>query len=208
MLYMKKLVIAIVTAFVLWFVMFSPHTAPHLNFWLAMSLSAMLLVGLSVWFGKRQVLHSLWFSWRDLGLGMVSAAALWGVFWLGNYFSNLLFDFAQGQVGSVYAMKDGNNQIVISVALLLLIGPAEEIFWHGYVQNTISQKLPSLLVVLCTALIYSLVHLPSLNFMLIMAALVCGLFWSLLFYFNKNLLTVIVSHAVWDVSVFVLFPIS
>lgn len=205
---MKKLVIAIVTASVLWFVMFSPLTAPHLNFWVAMSLSATLLVGFSVWFGKRQILSLLWFSWRDLGLGVVSAALLWGVFWLGNFFSNLLFDFAQGQVGSVYAMKDGNNQTVIAIALLLLIGPAEEIFWHGYVQNTLSQKIPSLWVVACTALIYSLVHLPSLNFMLIMAALVCGLFWSLLFYYNKNMLTVIVSHAVWDVSVFVLFPIS
>lgn len=205
---MKKLVVAIVTAFVLWFLMFSPLTAGYVNFWLAMSLSATLLVGFSVWFGKRQILSSLWFSWRDLGLGVVSAALLWGVFWLGNFFSNLLFDFAQGQVGSVYAMKDGNNQTVIAIALLLLIGPAEEIFWHGYVQNTLSQKIPSLWVVVCTALIYSLVHLPSLNFMLIMAAFVCGLFWSAIYYYNRNLLTVLVSHALWDVSVFVLFPIS
>lgn len=205
---MKKLVIAIVTASVLWFVMFSPLTAPHLNFWVAMSLSATLLVGFSVWFGKRQILSSLWFSWRDLGLGVVSAALLWGVFWLGNYFSNLLFDFAQGQVAGVYAMKTGENQLVIALLLLFVIGPAEEIFWHGLVQSELTKKIPSPWVIVVTTLIYSLVHLPSLNFMLIMAAFVCGLFWSTMYYYNRNLLTVIVSHALWDVSVFVLFPIS
>jgi membrane protease YdiL (CAAX protease family) len=44
--------------------------------------------------------------------------------------------------------------------------------------------------------------------MLIMAALVCGAFWGLLYMLNKNLLTVLVSHALWDVAVFILFPIS
>jgi len=52
-----------------------------------------------------------------------------------------------------------------------------------------------------------LVHIWSFNFMLIMSALVCGIFWGLLYKYNKNLVTLIVSHALWDVSVFVLFPI-
>ena len=141
-------------------------------------------------------------------MGVGSAAVLWGVFWLGNYFSNLLFDFAQGQVAGVYAMKTGENQLVIALLLLFVIGPAEEFFWHGLVQSELTKKIPSPWVIVVTTLIYSLVHLPSLNFMLIMAAFVCGLFWSTIYYYNRNLLTVVVSHALWDVSVFVLFPIS
>ena len=205
---MKKLVIAIVAAFVLWFVMFSPLTAGYLNFWLTMSLSALVLTVMALAMRGRQIIGSLHFSWMDLALGVGSAAVLWGVFWLGNYFSNLLFDFAQGQVAGVYAMKTGENQLVIALVLLFVIGPAEEIFWHGLVQSELTKKIPSPWVIVVTTLIYSLVHLPSLNFMLIMAAFVCGLFWSTMYYYNRNLLTVIVSHALWDVSVFVLFPIS
>jgi membrane protease YdiL (CAAX protease family) len=205
---MKKLVIAIVAAFVLWFVMFSPLTAGNLNFWLTMSLSAVVLTVMALAMRGRQIIGSLHFSWRDLALGVGSAAVLWGVFWLGNYFSNLLFDFAQGQVAGVYAMKTGENQLVIALLLLFVIGPAEEIFWHGLVQSELTKKIPSPWVIVVTTLIYSLVHLPSLNFLLIMAAFVCGLFWSAIYYYNRNLLTVIVSHALWDVSVFVLFPIS
>lgn len=204
----KRLIIAIVTAFVLWFVMFAPITATKFDFWITMPISAALLTILSFLFAKLLIIGNIHFSWKDIALGVVSAAVLWGVFWLGNYFSNLLFDFAQGQVASVYDIKNGENQLFISLALLLLIGPAEEIFWHGFVQNELSKKIPSPWVIVITALIYSAVHIPSLNFMLIMAALVCGLFWSALYYYNRNLLTVIVSHALWDVSVFILFPIS
>ncbi|MGB4415561.1 MAG: CPBP family glutamic-type intramembrane protease [Paludibacter sp.] len=37
--------------------------------------------------------------------------------------------------------------------------------------------------------------------------MVCGIFWGLLYKYNKNLVTLIISHAVWDVSVLILFPI-
>ena len=205
---MKNLVFAIVAAFVLWFVMFSPLTAGHLNFWLMMSLSAVLLTAMALAMRGRQIIGSMRFSWRNLAIGGGSAAALWGVFWLGNYFSNLLFDFAQGQVAGVYAMRTGKNQLVIAMLLLFVIGPAEEIFWHGLVQSELTKKIPSPWVIIVTTLIYCSVHLPSLNFMLIMAAFVCGLFWSAMYYYNRNLLTVVVSHALWDVSVFVLFPFS
>ena len=205
---MKKLVIAIVTAFVLWFLMFSPLTAGYVNFWLAMSLSAVVLTAMAFAMRGRLIVGSMRFSWRDLAIGVCSAAVLWGVFWLGNFLSVRMFDFAQGQVANVYAMKTGENQLIIGVLLLFVIGPAEEIFWHGLVQSELTKKIASPWVIVVTTLIYSLVHLPSLNLMLIMAAFVCGLFWSTMYYYNRNLLTVVVSHALWDVSVFVLFPIS
>ncbi len=205
---MKKLVIAIVTAFVLWFLMFSPLTAGYVNFWLTMSLAAVVLTAMAFAMRGRLIISSMGFSWRDLAIGVGSAAVLWGVFWLGNFLSVRMFDFAQGQVAGVYAMKTGENQLIIGMLLLFVIGPAEEIFWHGLVQSELTKKIPSPWVIVVTTLIYSLVHLPSLNFMLIMAAFVCGLFWSTMYYYNRNLLTVLVSHALWDVSVFVLFPIS
>ena len=205
---MKKLVVPIVVAFVLWFVMFSPQTSGLLNFWLAMSISAVVLTTLSFAIDGKEVRDSIRFSWKDLAIGVVSAAVLWGIFWVGNFVSTKIFDFASGQIGSVYAMKDGENQTLIAILLLLLIGPAEEIFWHGFVQRNFSKKYGFLLTVGLTTLIYSVVHLPSLNFMLIMSAMVCGAFWGTLYYCNKNLLTTIVSHALWDCAVFIVFPIS
>ncbi|MBN1463338.1 MAG: CPBP family intramembrane metalloprotease [Paludibacteraceae bacterium] len=203
---MKKLLVSIVIAAVLWFVMFSPWTAPMLNFWKVMSVSATLLIALSVWFGK-DFNKQFQIASKDIALGLASAVVLWFVFYLGDYFSSLLFDFAKPQVGSIYQMKEGENPLFLGLLLAFLVGPAEEIFWRGYVQRTMSTKYGDWTALIVTTLVYALVHIWSFNFMLIMAALVCGAFWGLLYKYTKNMVTLIISHAVWDVLVFILFPI-
>lgn len=203
---MKKLLVSIVIAALLWFVMFSPWTAPMLNFWKVMSVSATVLIALSVWFGKN-FNKQFQIASKDIALGLASAVVLWFVFYLGDYFSSLLFDFAKPQVGSIYQMKEGENPLFLGLLLAFLVGPAEEIFWRGYVQRTMSTKYGDWTALIVTTLVYALVHIWSFNFMLIMAALVCGAFWGLLYKYTKNMVTLIISHAVWDVLVFILFPI-
>jgi len=46
--------------------------------------------------------------------------------------------------------------------------------------------------------------------MLIMAALVCGVFWGFMYMIFKprNLVPLLISHALWDVMVFVVLPIK
>jgi hypothetical protein len=42
--------------------------------------------------------------------------------------------------------------------------------------------------------------------MLVLAAAVCGLFWGVLYLRTGSILLVAVSHTLWDIAVFVLFP--
>lgn len=205
---MKKLALPVTVAFLLWFVMFSPLTAGRVNFWFAMSFSAVVLLSMAFFKDWKAIFSSFRFSWEGLAVGVGSAAVLWGIFWLGDLCSTKMFDFASGQINSVYAMKNGGNPTAIAVLLLFLIGPAEEIFWHGFVQRNLSEKHGFFATVGLTVLIYSAVHIPSLNFMLVMAALVCGVFWGTMYYHGKNLFPVMVSHALWDCAVFVVFPIA
>ncbi len=44
--------------------------------------------------------------------------------------------------------------------------------------------------------------------MLFMAAAICGLYWGLVFYTTRSLWPGIISHAVWDVFVFLVAPIA
>ena len=44
--------------------------------------------------------------------------------------------------------------------------------------------------------------------MLLLAAFVLGAHWSYLFWRFKSLVPGLVSHIVWDVAIFVLFPVS
>ncbi|MCQ2342018.1 MAG: CPBP family intramembrane metalloprotease [Paludibacteraceae bacterium] len=214
----KRLSAAVGIAFVLWTVMFSPWTAPYIPFWGVMTGSAIVLITLAFVLGSP--IKGLHIGFTDLLLGIAVAAGLWGCFWVGDKVSQWLFpSFARLQVDSIYGMKEGISPLLLSALLLFIIGPAEEIFWRGYVQRTLMQLFGAadrinhitrkgILVTLLAIAFYTLVHLFSFNFMLIMAALVCGVVWGGLYYlFPNRFAAVVISHALWDAAVFVWFPI-
>ena len=204
---MKQLSFTIVLAFVLWTLMFSPYTAPHFNFWWMMTGSAVTLSLLSTWLnpGWHKQIN---FNLSNVALGILIAVGLWSVFWIGDKLSSLLFDFARPQVDSIYSMKEGESPWLLTMLMLFLIGPAEEIYWRGYIQRKLSEKWNPNKGFIVTTLIYALVHAGSMNFMLTMAALVAGLAWGLLYrLFPKYFGAIILSHALWDVAVFIWFPI-
>lgn len=209
------LIAAMINAAVLWFIMFSPWTSGLYNFWIMMSLSAIILSSLAfVGLGVPGV-RDIWKGMRTPGgfasqlvLGVVIAVVLWGVFWVGDKLSALMFDFARPQVDSVYGMKDGSNPVVLALLLFFLIGPAEELFWRGYVQSRLAGRIGATLSFVVTVLVYTLVHVWSFNFMLVMAAFVAGAVWGLLYLLKPSWLpALVISHALWDAMVFVIFPI-
>ncbi|MBO7498195.1 MAG: CPBP family intramembrane metalloprotease [Bacteroidaceae bacterium] len=209
----SKLVIAVGVAALLWFYMFSPWTAGRPNFWIVMSVAAIVLTTLTITFTlDRTSLAKVEKPLLQLVGGVAIAFALWGVFWVGDKLSSMMFSFARPEVDAVYAMKTGLPPSVITILLLALIGPAEELFWRGYVQRTLARLLPCRraadVAFVMTAVVYALIHVWSLNFMLVMAALVAGCVWGFIFRLcPKALPALIISHALWDALVFVILPI-
>lgn len=203
----NKLILGICIAALLWTIMFSPWTAPHVNFWIMMTCSGLTLTLYSTWAApgwRRDV--KVGFS--DILLGVALAAALWGVFWVGDRLSSMMFGFARPQVDMIYGMKDGENPLVLTLLMLFIIGPAEEIFWRGYIQKNLSVCRNQNWGFIITTLVYSLVHVSKFNFMLIMAAAVAGFVWGIAYrFFPERLGAIIISHALWDCAVFIWFPI-
>jgi len=203
---MKKLVAAYLVAFGCWFVMFSPWTAPHVNFWYAMACAGILLILLACLWG-REWMGDIHISLGNIVLGVAIAAVLWGVFWVGDKLSQLLFAFARPQVDLIYGLKGGTPPLVIAALLFFIIGPAEEIFWRGFLQKQLMKRYGQNMGYVWATLAYTLIHIWSFNFMLIMAALVIGALWGLLYRLSPRwLFPLIVSHALWDCAAFVFFP--
>jgi len=192
-------------AFVLWFFIFA---LPVGNFWLKLTGSASLLAAIGLVSSRNELKALFVFKIRHLWVGALSALILYGIFWVGKLAANLLFSFASGQIESVYASKTQLDAVWIGLLLLLVMGSAEEIYWHGFVQRRLTGRYGATVGVLATAVVYTLVHVVSLNFMLVAAAGVCGLYWGLLFQREKNLIPLIISHALWDFLIFVLFPMK
>ena len=137
----SKLIFSLLVAALLWFVMFSPWTAPHVNFWICMSASALGLTCFAFTFGGRQSFgiadNSSLIKTCILGLSI--AVLLWIVFYIGDKVSQLLFSFSRAQVNLIYNIKGNTSPTLLSLLLLFIIGPAEEIFWRGYIQRTLSR---------------------------------------------------------------------
>ena len=204
---MKRAIITLMIAPALWTKMFSPATAPYVNFWWMMTASACTLSALATIFNP-----GWWKQVRidasNIILGVVIAFALWSIFWIGDKLSQIMFNFARPQVDLIYSMKDGESAWLLTALMLFLIGPAEEIFWRGYIQKTFAARWNPNIGFIVTTAIYGLVHAGSCNFMLTMAALVAGFVWGLLYRFFPNRFgAIIISHALWDVAVFIWFPI-
>ena len=203
----KRVLLTIVVAALLWSVMFSPVTAPFVNFWWMMTASAITLTGLATLWGGAWW-KQIKFSFTDIVLGTLIAVVLWSLFWVGDKLSQLLFNFARPQVDLIYGMKEGESPWLLTALMLLIIGPAEEIFWRGYVQRNLSGKWGADMGFVVTTAVYALVHAGSCNFMLTMAALVAGFVWGALYrFFPERFTAILISHALWDVAVFVWFPI-
>lgn len=145
---------------------------------------------------------------RKIALGVVSAAALYAVFYLGNGLVRRFFPMGSEGIGAVYALKHGVSRLRIGFLLALVIGPGEELFWRGYLQRTWQKKLSRATALPFTVAVYAAVHVAGGNPVLVLAAAVCGLYWGILYQRSNSVLAVAVSHLLWDIAVFLLFPFA
>ncbi|SHL02647.1 CPBP family intramembrane glutamic endopeptidase [Desulforamulus aeronauticus] len=199
----RHVFMTIALAIVFWYLTFSVQL---FNFWLSMGLAATTLSILAIRWGgfpyKREQLN-----FRAIVIGVGSAGLLYLIFFLGNYLSQLMFNFAKPQISSIYHIRTEAEAIVITLVLLFITSPGEEIFWRNFLQRWSMQRFGGFQGWFIAALLYGGVHISSGNFMLTMAAFIAGLFWGYIYWKERNTLMVTISHALWTTSIFVFFPV-
>ncbi len=201
---MAGVVGTVALAFGLWYGTFVLETG---NFWVKISLSASLLAGIALLLSWRTFVSHLRPRLQHVLIGTLAAVYLYGVFWLGNLFLTTLFVSAKSSIDSVYASQGAIPSWVIALLLLCVTSPAEEIFWRGFVQRVLMQQLSPVWGFAAACLCYAGVHICTLNIPLILAALTAGIFWGMVYLWQKSLIPVIISHALWSVTVFLLLPL-
>lgn len=189
-----------------WWVIFGKEAV---NFWLGMSVATSTLAALSLILGGRDFRRSLlkFPGSTTFWLGLASAVALYAVFEVGYFCSRLLFSTSPEEVSNIYTIRSKANPFVISLVLLFITSPCEEIFWRGFLQRWAVGRFGLVAGWILSTLLYAAVHIASGNWMLVMAAMVAGAFWGLLYLLTQNLWICILSHAFWTVLIFILIPI-
>lgn len=136
-------------------------------------------------------------TFGDVVIGVAGAVVLYGVFWAGDRVIGRVLPALAADVGRLYAIR-GTAPQARMVGVLLLVGPCEELFWRGFMQNRAG-------VVIALAG-YAAVHLWERKAVLVLAAVVGGAFWAALFAWTTTLVAPMVCHALWDLAVVVWFP--
>jgi hypothetical protein len=208
---MSRLYLSILLAFALWIIMF---VLRPLNFWLMLSFSTSLLGAIAL-SQARPLLRREELNLKNLFLGLFMAGLLYAIFWLGNQllilvstlFPVLLSD-RSGNIASVYANLGSLPPALVGALLFFPIGFGEEIFWRGFVQRRLAETWNPAAGFALTLLLYTGVHLPTGNPVLILAAFACGAFWGGLYLLTGRFLPVLISHMLWDPAIFVIWPIK
>lgn len=127
---------------------------------------------------------------------------------MGHHLAPYILPGAKTQVGGIYSLGEGTSKVFIFLLLFFITGPGEEIFWRGFFQENLMKKWGNLQGFTAATLIYAGVHVFSHNLMLILAALVAGTFWGLLYLWKRDLLVQITSHSLWSAVIFAVAPIE
>lgn len=200
------IILSYLVAHIFWFFLFSPLSR-GLNFWLVMAIANGVLVTVAL-ISQRRSLDSLFkFRISHIFIGIISAGVLYFVFFLGKEISGLLLPFSKAEIVRIYNIKQGTPALVVGILLFAWIGPCEEIYWRGFLQQRLASLFGKNTGYIAAALMYGITHLYALNFMLFGASLVCAFFWGFLFKKHRSLWPAIVSHSVWDVFIFVIAPL-
>lgn len=192
---------AVLLAFACWAVTFGWAGG---NFWMKISLSVMAVFLYSLLWQRPKV--PLRFD--SFFVGLLSAAVLYFIFYAGHMTSPYILPGAESQVGGIYSLGEGTSRVLVFLLLFFVTGPGEEIFWRGFLQDHLMKRGGDHQGFIVTTLIYAGVHAFSFNLILILAALVAGAFWGLLYLWKRDLLVQITSHSVWSAVIFAVAPIQ
>jgi membrane protease YdiL (CAAX protease family) len=95
-------------------------------------------------------------------------------------------------------------------ALVLVVSACEEIVWRGRTLEAPAAhpggRAAGRAAVI--ALLYGAAHLPSGSILLALVAAPCGLAWGLLRVAGGSLWPAIVTHAIWDLAILVVWPLA
>jgi membrane protease YdiL (CAAX protease family) len=143
---------------------------------------------------------------KDVATGAAIAAALYGVFTVGDKAARVIMPSGAENIADVYELRTLRPKGEIAARLATIIGPAEELYWRGMLQSELTRRYGPVKGAVAATAAYSGVHLCTRNPTLIGAATVAGGGWSALRAAGVSMPALVVSHIVWDIWIFLVQP--
>lgn len=201
---------------------FLPANSGTVAFWaLAGGPTVLLAVVAAVWARREELLRD-WLAprWGDFTRGVVAAVLLFGVAWA---FARILAPVGShreiwlvslyGQIGDPHVLQ---QKAPLVAATILVVALAEELVWRGMVTQLLADRVGTRSAWVYAAVLYALAYVPTawslragggLDPVLPVAALGAGLLWGAMARSFGSLAPCVLSHALFDWAVVMMFPL-
>ncbi len=107
------------------------------NFWIKIGTTVVIVCAYSLLWQRPRIAV----RWQSVGVGLLSAAALYAIFYAGHALAAHVIRGARDQVSSIYGLGTGSWMTAVFCLLLFVTGPGEEIFWRGFLQDRLERRL-------------------------------------------------------------------
>ncbi len=145
-------------------------------------------------------------SRRYAATGAASAAALYAIFRAGDLMARRIMPAGADEIADIYSLRSLEPAGTIAARLALVIGPAEELFWRGFVQARLRRRYGDTTGTVLASAAYGGAHLVTGNATLVGAATVAGAYWGALSAAGASMESLMASHVVWDILTFLVAP--
>ncbi len=183
---------------------FLTFRGPRNRFWDRMTGTGIVLGSLAL--ATQPNLRKTRIGLTDILSGAFLAALLYGVFQVGDRITRKFVPGGGKQIDEIYALKKLRSRKELMLRMGVVVGPTEEFFWRGFLQEGLMQRFGRFRGVLLGIAAYGGAHLVSGSFTLVGAATVAGGFWSVLYGLGVPLGALIVSHILWDNVILLIAP--
>jgi membrane protease YdiL (CAAX protease family) len=177
---------------------------PRAQFWQRMTVTGLALGSLAVLTSRPARRTRI--GPGEIALGLASAAALYATFKVGDAFARRFIPGGEAQIQEIYELRTIRSRPEIAARLATIIGPAEELFWRGLVQEALMARHGRWRGAAMAAMAYGGDHIVTGNFTLFGAAGMAGAHWCALYAAGVPLGALVVSHVTWDVWIFRVQP--
>lgn len=143
---------------------------------------------------------------REVALGGAIAGCLYGAFQVGDRVARRVLPGGGEEIADIYRLGELRPHRELALRLAVVVGPAEELFWRGLVQRSLQRRLGPVRAAVVAGLLYGGAHLVTGKRTLIAAATVAGFSWSGLAAAGVPMTSLVVSHSLWDVWIFLIQP--
>lgn len=189
------------------------------NVWLASGTAGALTLGLGFWGGGAAVRRRL--AGRDpdrpagsrsgpgasLLLGVAAGVLMTAATHVGFGLLDPLLPRLRPLVAGLYADIAATPGPLLALPVVVLVVVAEEVVWRGVLLTALGRRFPPGAALLLATFAYVIPQIVAADPALLLAAFGGGLAWGALFLVRGDLLAPLACHLVWDVGVFVLWPL-